>query len=160
MDHYHQPTQRDVYFAMQTRHFTWSWAFHALHSPMNTTGLFAVKTSTYLHGPWQFCTELGFCIQDHLPNLPLLCEHDQFLMAAFIEYGYLAGQLRILNLCQITWRIVYLSDLALAMDATSLLKTSLHAFRATPTVNITGPGPFCQTGMRGTSGKMHYAFAS
>jgi hypothetical protein len=68
-------------------------------------------TPVWLHTTWQFCNELHLTLQDTMPQLLPKRRHDQFLMQAFLDYGYTAKQLPFLNLCRLWSRVTTLSDI-------------------------------------------------
>jgi hypothetical protein len=47
-----------------------------------------------------------------MPQLLPKRRHDQFLMQSFLDYGYTAKQLPLLNLCRLWSRVTTLADIA------------------------------------------------
>ena len=69
-------------------------------------------TTTQLHIAWQFCTDTGLSIQDSTPCHQAPRQRDMHLMEFFATCTYSAKELRLLNLCRMYLRIIFVSDLA------------------------------------------------
>jgi hypothetical protein len=68
-------------------------------------------TKVWFHISWQFCNDHHLTLQDTLPDLPLKRRQDQYIMLAFLRYGYSAKNLHKLNLCRLWVRAVTLADI-------------------------------------------------
>jgi hypothetical protein len=68
-------------------------------------------TKTFFHTLWEFSNDNDLILKDSYGTWPDHREHDKFLMLVFANAGYSASELRLLNLCRKSSRIIRLSDL-------------------------------------------------
>ena len=67
-------------------------------------------TITQLHIVWQFCTDLDLSLKDSTTVWQLPRQNDQCLMETFCENGFSAKELRLLNICRLYLRVIFVSD--------------------------------------------------
>ena len=83
---------------------------HPLKYPFKTFA--KCTTNSYFHTLWEFCDDNGLHLQDENEDWQPHRQQDQFLMMAFWDNEYTPSQLRILNLCRKTQKVIRLSDIA------------------------------------------------
>jgi len=73
--------------------------------------LHPLATPTWLSHTWRFMAKYNIQIETHTPEIPLLWEGDQLLMAVFFQAGICGKELTTLNWCQIFLQVAMLANI-------------------------------------------------
>ena len=68
-------------------------------------------TRCTFHATWEFCYDHNLIIKDCLPSLRAPRTNDRCIMEVFLQASFSPKELRILNVCRLWCRCIYVSDL-------------------------------------------------